>query len=139
VLPIIAIYRKYYGTAFATRIVALMFVTMVLAALIVDGVFGGLGLVPSGPRPSRTDIFGTISLDYKLFLNVLGLAVFASMFWLTQRRGATDPSCGMKVDRAIALRTELDGHSYYFCSEHCQRDFELSRPAPTAVRHPSPR
>ena len=37
VLPIVAIYRKYYGTAFALRITALMFVTMVLAALVVDG------------------------------------------------------------------------------------------------------
>src|SRR5205085_6296178 len=36
VLPIIAIYRKYYGTKFALRITALMFVTMVIAALIVD-------------------------------------------------------------------------------------------------------
>jgi hypothetical protein len=29
VLPIVAIYRKYYGTRYAVRIVALMFVTMV--------------------------------------------------------------------------------------------------------------
>ena len=43
VLPIVAIYRKYYGTRFAVRIAALMFVTMVLAALIVDGVFSALG------------------------------------------------------------------------------------------------
>jgi YHS domain-containing protein len=139
VLPIIAIYRKYYGTAFAVRIVALMFVTIVLAALIVDGLFGGLGLIPTGPRPSRADVFGTISLDYKLFLNVLGLAVFAAMFWLTQRRGATDPSCGMKVDRARALSTEVGGQSFYFCSEQCQRAFELRRQEPHAARHPSPR
>ena len=37
VIPIILIYRKYYGKAFTVRIVALMFVTMVSAALIVDG------------------------------------------------------------------------------------------------------
>jgi uncharacterized protein len=34
VLPILAIYRKYYGWRFALRITALMFVTMVLAALV---------------------------------------------------------------------------------------------------------
>ena len=39
VLPIIAIYRKYYGAGFALRITALMFTTMVIAALIVDGLF----------------------------------------------------------------------------------------------------
>src|SRR3954453_22737142 len=33
VLPIIAIYRKYYGWSFALRITGLMFVTMVIAAL----------------------------------------------------------------------------------------------------------
>ena len=33
VLPIILAYRKYYGTGFALRITALMFVTMVIAAL----------------------------------------------------------------------------------------------------------
>src|SRR2546425_8717202 len=66
VLPIVAIYRKYYGTRFALRIVALMFVTMVLAALIVDGLFSVAGLIPTGPRPSRDDIFGTIAANYKL-------------------------------------------------------------------------
>ncbi len=49
VLPIIAIYRKYYGTALRARIVALMFVTMVLAALVVDGVFSAVGPDPDRP------------------------------------------------------------------------------------------
>src|SRR5207237_8605676 len=60
VLPIIAAYRKYYGTAFALRITALMFVTTVIAALGIDGLFGGLGLIPGGTRPSRGDIFGSV-------------------------------------------------------------------------------
>src|SRR5436190_20535419 len=88
VLPIIAIYRKYYGWAFALRITALMFVTTVLAALLVDALFGGLGLIPSGTRPSRADIFGSIRLDYKLVLNVLATFVFAALFYLTMRRCA---------------------------------------------------
>jgi YHS domain-containing protein len=124
VLPIIAIYRKYYGWAFALRITALMFVTMILAALAVDGLFTLVGLVPSGTRPSRGDIFGAIRVDYKLFLNLLGLAIFVVFFALTMRRGATDPVCGMKVDRARALTTEHAGHSYYFCSQDCRGRFE---------------
>src|SRR2546430_493425 len=89
VLPIIAIYRKYYGTRYALRIVALMFVTMVLAALIVDGLFAGAGLIPTGPRPTETDVFGSVKLDYKLVLNVVGAAIFAALFWLTVRPGVT--------------------------------------------------
>jgi uncharacterized protein len=85
VLTIVAAYRKYYGTSFALRITALMFVTMVIAALIVDGLFGALNLIPTGPRPSRADVFGSVELDYKLVLNVLALAVFCALLWLTSR------------------------------------------------------
>jgi uncharacterized membrane protein YraQ (UPF0718 family) len=88
VLPIIAIYRKYYGSEYASRIVALMLLTMVLAALIVDALFSALGLIPTGPRPSRGDIFGSVQLDYKLVLNVLAAGVFAALWWLARRRGA---------------------------------------------------
>jgi uncharacterized membrane protein YraQ (UPF0718 family)/YHS domain-containing protein len=124
VLPIIAAYRKYYGTAFALRITALMFVTMVIAALIVQALFGALGLIPTGPRPSRGDVFGAVRLDYKLVLNVAGVLIFGAMMYLTMRRGATDPVCGMRVDRAKAVRREVAGRTRYFCSEHCLDVFE---------------
>ena len=122
VLPIIAAYIKYYGKAFALRITALMFVTMVLAALIVDLLFSGLDLIPS-ERPSTDDVFGTIEVNYKLALNVLATIVFAVLIWMTVRRGVTDPVCGMKVDRAKALEVEHDGATVYFCSEDCREQF----------------
>jgi uncharacterized membrane protein YraQ (UPF0718 family)/YHS domain-containing protein len=134
VLPIISAYRKYYGTAFALRITALMFVTMVIAALIIDGLFSGLGLIPT-VRPSRDDIFGSVKLDYNLVLNVLGLAVFVALFWLTVRRGVTDPVCGMKVDRSKAITKEFGGETFYFCSEHCLHAFEAE---PERYAPPSP-
>jgi uncharacterized protein len=126
VIPILLIYRKYYGGRYTVRITALMFLTMVIAALIVGGVFSALGLVPTGPRPTRADIFGSIQIDYKLALNILGLAIFGAMFWLTARRGVSDPVCGMKVDRARAITKELGGHTYYFCSDHCLHCFEAA-------------
>jgi uncharacterized membrane protein YraQ (UPF0718 family) len=84
VLPIVLAYRKYYGTEFALRITALMLVTIIIAALIVDGVFGLVGLVPTGPRPTRTDIFGSVGLNYKLVLNVIATAIFLALFWLSR-------------------------------------------------------
>jgi uncharacterized protein len=84
VIPIILAYRKYYGTAFALRIVALMLVTIVIAALVVDALFSLVDLIPSGPRPTREDVFGSVEVDYKLFLNVLGLAIFAALFWVSR-------------------------------------------------------
>jgi uncharacterized membrane protein YraQ (UPF0718 family) len=84
VLPIVLAYRKYYGTPFALRITALMLVTIVIAALVIDGVFGLVGLVPTGPRPTRTDVFGKVGLDYKLVLNVVATAIFIALFWLSR-------------------------------------------------------
>jgi hypothetical protein len=127
VLPIVAIYRKYYGRSYALRISALMFVTMVIAALIVDALFSGLGLVPTGGRPTRADIFGSVHVDYKLVLNVVGLVIFGALFGLTVRRGATDPICGMKVDRSRAVVKELAGQRFYFCSDHCLHAFEAQQ------------
>jgi uncharacterized membrane protein YraQ (UPF0718 family) len=135
VVPIIAIYIKYYGRAFAARITALMFVTMVAAALAVDAVFSALGLVPDGPRPSRGDIFGSIELNYKLALNLLGVAIFAALFGLTVRRGVTDPVCGMKVDKSKAVTKEFEGETFYFCSNHCLHAFEAD---PHRYLHGSP-
>jgi uncharacterized protein len=141
VLPIIVIYRKYYGMRFALRIVALMFVTMVIAALAVDGLFGLVGLVPSGPRPSRGDIFGSIQIDYKLALNILGGIVFFALFWLTARRGSTDPVCGTRIDRSKAAASkQFGGETFFFCSQHCLHAFEAKPQAHQAAnrtpRHP---
>jgi uncharacterized membrane protein YraQ (UPF0718 family) len=127
VLPIIAIYRKYYGRGYALRITGLMFVTMVIAGLLVDGLFSALGLIPTGPRPTRADIFSQLQVNYKLFLNILGVGIFAALFWLTVRRGATDPVCGMKVDRAKAVTKRVGGETLYFCSHDCLHAYELGR------------
>jgi len=99
VLPIVAIYRKYYGWAFALRITALMLVTAVAAALAVDGLFSAAGLIPE-TRPGRQDIFGSIELDYKLVLNVIALIAFAVLFRLAARPpipSLTHPPCGSRV------------------------------------------
>jgi uncharacterized membrane protein YraQ (UPF0718 family) len=123
VLPILAIYRRYYGTAFAVRITALMLVTMMASALVVEALFSSIGLAPSGPRPGRAAIFSSIRVDHTLVLDVLCLAAFAALFALTIRRGVRDPHCGMQVDRAKAVRLEHGGRTHFFCSEHCARAF----------------
>jgi YHS domain-containing protein/uncharacterized membrane protein YraQ (UPF0718 family) len=118
VLPIVVIYRKYYGRTFALRIVALMFVTIVLAALAVNAIFSLADLIPA-TRPSRSDIFGGVRADYKMVLNIAATAVFIALLALTARRGSTDPICGMQVDREKAVRVEHGGRTVYLCSEGC--------------------
>jgi len=137
VLPIIAIYRKYYGWPFALRMTALMFVTMAAAALVIDGLFSLLGLVPTA-RPTRADIFQTIQVDYKLALNAVALAVFAALFALTMRRGATDPVCHMTVDRDRSKSLTFDGTTYHFCSDGCRDTFRARHPLTPTPRTPGP-
>ena len=131
VLPIIAIYRKYYGTPYALRITGLMLVTMVLAALVIDGLFSAANIIPTH-RPTHADVFSSIALDYKFFLNILGVVVFTALWWLTSRRGVTDPVCGMTVDRGKAVKLEVGGEVFHFCSNHCLHAFEAD-PARSVV------
>ena len=74
VLPIVAIYRKYYGDAFALRITALMFVDDGRSPRSASTACSALvGLDPATRGRRADDVFGSVELDYKLVLNVLAL------------------------------------------------------------------
>ncbi len=90
VLPIVVIYRRSYGDRFAARIVALMFVTMVLAALVVSGTFHLLGWIPEGPRPTRAHVFGAVRVDHTLVLNAIAAALAGALLALSRPRGSGD-------------------------------------------------
>jgi hypothetical protein len=126
-LPIVLAYRKYYGTAFALKLTALMFAAMVIAALAVDGLFSAAGLIPEN-RPSIESITDRgISLNYIAVLNILFTFAGAALLWLTVRRGATDPVCGMRVDRRqTPHRAEHAGRRQFFCSTECREEFETN-------------
>jgi uncharacterized membrane protein YraQ (UPF0718 family)/YHS domain-containing protein len=123
ILPLISIYRRYYGGRFAARYVSVMVIAIVLAALIVNGLFSLLGLSPGGLRPLRADVFQGVRVDYKLVLNVLGATLFIGLFALTVRRGATDPVCGMVVDRAKSVKHRHGVRTLHFCGEGCRDTF----------------
>jgi YHS domain-containing protein len=97
---------------------------ILIAALTVGAMFEALGLVPTGPGPSHDEVFGSFQPDYRLVLNLLGTLIFAALLGLTARRGATDPICGMHVDRSKALTARSDGHTLYFCFERCHETIE---------------
>jgi uncharacterized protein len=124
IIPLVLIYGRYYGWRLAALLVAVMFGAMVAAALAVDGIFSGLGLVPE-ERPSVDSITERgISWNYTTALNIVFTLVAAALFWLTVRRGARDPVCGMTVDRAKALSAVHGGKRYFFCGPGCRAKFE---------------
>ncbi len=125
VVPILLIYRKYYGTKVAVIVASIMFGAIVLAALVVQAVFDVAGLIPE-TRPDVESITERgIEWNYTTFLNILFFGVAAVLIGLTLRRGARDPVCGMTVDRQkTPFRSEWAGKTYYFCGEGCKRRFD---------------
>jgi len=75
VLPIIDIYRKYYGWRAAGIIVGVFYVAMALAALLIEFLFELLGLMPS--QRSAQILEMSISFNYTTVLNIIFLAVAA--------------------------------------------------------------
>jgi uncharacterized membrane protein YraQ (UPF0718 family) len=75
VLPIIDIYRKYYGWKTALLIVGVFYIAMVGAALIVEFLFHGFGLIPQH-RAARI-VETSITFNYTAVLNILFLALAA--------------------------------------------------------------
>ena len=73
VLPIINIYRKYYGWKATALVVIIFYFAMAAAALIIESVFRILGLVPQERKAQVVE--ASISFNYTTVLNIIFLMV----------------------------------------------------------------
>jgi hypothetical protein len=73
IVPILFIYRKYYGTRMALFILATFFASMAVAGYVVDAVFAALGLVPATRHARVSDI--AVTWNYTTVLDIAFLAV----------------------------------------------------------------
>ncbi|HZK48782.1 MAG TPA: permease [Thermoleophilia bacterium] len=88
ILPILLIYRKYYGTKMMLFLAGTFYVTMVAAGFLVEVIFGVLGLVPT-ERSSQV-VESHISLNYTSVLNVVFLALAGVLLWRFFRTGGRE-------------------------------------------------
>ena len=79
IIPILDIYRRYYGWQMTMILSGTLYGSMVAAGLIVDLVFRVLGLVPSGRHAKVVE--ASITLDYTTVLNVVFLALAGLLVW----------------------------------------------------------
>jgi uncharacterized membrane protein YraQ (UPF0718 family) len=77
VLPILNIYRKYYGRKMSVYLFVTFYLTMAIAGLIVETLFGLLGLVPHTRNASVID--ASVIWNYTTFLNIAFLVIAALM------------------------------------------------------------
>jgi uncharacterized protein len=85
ILPILSIYRKYYGARMAAFLLVAFYAATVVAGYAVEAIFGGLGLVPS--RSSATVPRGGVSWNYTTWLNIAFLVLAAVLLIRFARTG----------------------------------------------------
>ncbi len=77
IIPILVIYRKYYGTRMMLTLLGIFYATMVAAGYIVEFLFGALGLIPA-TRTARVTQAG-LTWNYTTILNIVFLLVAAAL------------------------------------------------------------
>src|SRR5439155_3364364 len=85
ILPILVIYRKYYGTRAMLVILGTFYVSMVAAGYAVELLFGLLGITPT--ERNATVLEPSISWNYTTVLNIAFLALAAALLWRFFRTG----------------------------------------------------
>jgi uncharacterized protein len=141
ILPILNIYRKYYGGRMSLYLLGVSYLAMAVAGFAIGGLFQLLGLAPT--NHNITVFESSPSWNYTSFLDIAFLVLMAVLAWRFVNTGgiemlrahghhheegaaqAVDPVCGMTVDVATAEhRSTVDGHTYYFCSPGCKTRFD---------------
>ena len=129
-LPLVLIYRKYYGTKLAIRLTLVFWLVMSLSGLITEYLFKLVSVTPQ----MHTMVMGQkhFGLNFTTVLNFIALAILILVFWLYKTRGNSDLNsgyakdwvCGMQVEIANAAATYVyQGKSYYFCMPGCMESF----------------
>jgi uncharacterized membrane protein YraQ (UPF0718 family) len=85
VLPILNIYRKYYGLKMAGFLFATFYGAMAGAALIVELIFGALGLIPTQRNARVAE--ASITWNYTTWLNIAFLVLAGMLVWRFLKTG----------------------------------------------------
>jgi uncharacterized membrane protein YraQ (UPF0718 family) len=104
VLPILDIYRRYYGWRMAGFLFVTFFAAMAVAALLIELPLDALGLIPEERNAKVVE--ASVTWNYKTLLNIVFLALAALLAWRFLRTG------GLPMLRAMNKPAEAHGHSH---------------------------
>ncbi len=108
IIPILIIYRKYYGTVMMLTILGIFYTAMVVGGYVIEFVFGALGLIPQA-RTARVAEHA-IQWNYTTILNIIFLLVAAALLVRFFRSGGR-PMLKM-------MDGDPDGHEHHHRHEH---------------------
>jgi uncharacterized protein len=102
IVPILVIYRKYYGTKMMLFILAAFYATMAGAGYLTELIFGGLGLIPAGRHAKVTE--SSIQWNYTTVLNIIFLILAAALCYRFARTG------GIAMLKMMGGEPDAGGH-----------------------------
>jgi uncharacterized protein len=88
VIPILDIYRKYYGLKMAGFLFVTFYVAMAGAALIVEAIFWIAGIIPSQRNARVVEV--SIEWNYTTWLNIVFLLLAALLVWRFLKTGGPE-------------------------------------------------
>jgi uncharacterized membrane protein YraQ (UPF0718 family) len=106
ILPILDIYRKYYGWRMAGFLLITFYATMFAAGLIVELLFQALGITPTTRNAKVLE--ASISWNYTTFLNIVFLSLAAVLLWRYFRYGG-----GWKMLKMMNQPMGEHGHEHH--------------------------
>ncbi|GAC1685157.1 MAG: permease [Candidatus Dormibacteraceae bacterium] len=146
ILPILNIYRKYYGGRMSLYLLGVSYFAMAASGFLIGGAFRLLGLAPTN---HHITVFETTpTWNYTTLLDIVFLVLMVVLAWRffttggpemlramahpPQAKGsaekqtpAKDPVCGMTVDTTKAGPRSLhEGRTYHLCSAGCKESFD---------------
>jgi len=133
-IPLILIYKKFFGTKITVRLVLVFWFVMSLSGLITQALFNTFNAVPV--RMSMGRMQDHFANNRTTWLNAVALLVLIAVYVtykVGQRRPASesfakDPICGMQVAVSTASAVlELGDETYYFCCDGCKEKFATSQ------------
>jgi uncharacterized membrane protein YraQ (UPF0718 family) len=111
ILPILNIYRRYYGWRAAVYLGVISYVTMVLAGLCVGWLFGLLHVTPTG-RDIGTIAMG-ITWNYDTILNIVALVVIAVLLVRFLRTGGVGMLRMMEMVPSEHGDHDMEAHTHH--------------------------
>jgi YHS domain-containing protein len=141
-MPLILIYRKFYGWRLTLRVVALFYVVMTIAGLATEGIFRATRAIPSHRAFGVST--GHFSWNYTTYLNIIFIVIALGVTWFARNRArfgggegyAIDPVCAMQVRVADApAQTVHHDTTVYFCSDRCRERYDAD-PERFSNEHP---
>ena len=90
IVPLVILYGKYYGRRAAVYITLVLFVSMVTAGLLVDGLFTALHLVPTGLRPASAISHAQFAWNYTTWLDIAALIAAAFLAFVHSHQKAAE-------------------------------------------------